>query len=732
MLQRWGSGKIKMSNTRSLDKSSNDCQPFFDRPDYTIAKQFLDLLAPDGNVKTFQVFDEAKKNRIRPAIFHGELNEHSDHLADLNLRGAGIFATINRTDGKGRKQKNIVGITAVFVDLDGSPLDPARKWKLKPHLIVESSHGKYHLYWFVTPDFPLDKFTPIQKALAAKFNGDPQVCDVSRVMRLPGFYHCKGELFLTRIIHTEPGLPRYTFEEIKKALGIEATTKQGEPAPQQEGILSANILAALTANETGDRWIYVQLHGGKFVYDASAGVWYKWEGHYWTEDITNESLVAVESVAEAYLAEADRQSQLFTEATRGNEKDRAAHHKKTADELAKRVFALRTRKRQENVRHLAAQGSDGLGIVGDEWDSDPWLLGCKNGVVRLRDGSFRPGQPADFIKTVCETEWQGKDAPCTTWDRFISEIIVDENFEPDKETAEYLQRLLGYGVTGLRQEHILPVFWGQGRNGKGTLFEALAHVLGPIARKVPSEILLASARPRDSAQARPDLMDLRGRRLCWCNETNEGRKLDLSLAKELAGGDTISARQLHGKITNFVPSHLLILSTNYAPQIPSIPTDPIWDRLALVPFRLKFVDNPEKATHERQRDKALLDKLKLEAPGILACLVNGAVAWQRDGLNPPENVSNATAAYQESEDVVGQFIEECCEADKNNKTLKAQAGPLHQAYKSWCISEGRNVDNSTRFGLNMKARFEKYRDNKDRRVYYTGIRLRNEPVQEAT
>src|SRR5262249_51898 len=140
-------------------------------------------------------------------VFNGTLARHWDALWELNAQGAGIYVTVNRTDGGGRKAENIVGIRALFVDLDGSPVDPVLQYRLPPHFVVQSSRAKFHAYWRVE-DVALDQFEGLQKALASRFGGDPNVHDLPRVLRLPGCYHCKGEPFPTRIVATYDG-PAY-------------------------------------------------------------------------------------------------------------------------------------------------------------------------------------------------------------------------------------------------------------------------------------------------------------------------------------------------------------------------------------------------------------------------------------------------------------------------------------------------------------------------------------------
>lgn len=173
------------------------------------ATAFLDALA-EGEVITFQTFDDNDKHKDKQLVrvLHGTLKEHATELERLNREGAGIFVTVNQTDGKGRGAANITKTRAVFVDLDGAPLGPVLEASVTPQIVIESSPGRYHAYWFVT-DLPLDQFKKVQQALAVKFNGDSKVIDLPRVMRIPGFFHQKkqGEPFLSRIIENTGGLP---------------------------------------------------------------------------------------------------------------------------------------------------------------------------------------------------------------------------------------------------------------------------------------------------------------------------------------------------------------------------------------------------------------------------------------------------------------------------------------------------------------------------------------------
>jgi len=213
------------------EAASADRQNKTTEVDFIEAKKFLQVLDPSGRF-TFQTFSEGQRKNGCPLtrILHGTFEEHKETLIFLNRSGAGIFVTVGRTDGSGRKKENITGIRAVFLDLDGVPLP--EEWPLKPHLIIESSPGKYHAYWWVESGFPMDQFESTQKAIAAKFNGDKAVCDLPRVMRIPGFFHQKKESFLSHIIRDCSQEPRYTINQILEAFpSVKTPPKNQTVAP---------------------------------------------------------------------------------------------------------------------------------------------------------------------------------------------------------------------------------------------------------------------------------------------------------------------------------------------------------------------------------------------------------------------------------------------------------------------------------------------------------------------
>jgi len=268
---------------------------------------------------------------------------------------------------------------------------------------------------------------------------------------------------------------------------------------------------------------------------------------------------------------------------------------------------------------------------------------------------------------VAQTPWHGLEAHAQNFMQFLNDI-----FKGEKELIEFVQRLLGLASSGILTEHIFPILWGPGRNGKTTLFESIKAVTGELSGPIQAEMLLKQTFTRSSAGPSPDIMGLQGKRIVWADEIEEGRLLNVAKVKWLVGGDTLIGRPVQGKKEiRFKPTHTLFLLTNHKPHIPA--DDPaIWQRVFLIEFSMSFVDDP-KGNNERQRDPYIREKLLDEAPGILAWLVRGFMDYYKYGLNPPASVKLNTNKYREDEDIIGQFIDEYCSMSRD---FKEQANPL--------------------------------------------------------
>jgi putative DNA primase/helicase len=309
------------------------------------------------------------------------------------------------------------------------------------------------------------------------------------------------------------------------------------------------------------------------------------------------------------------------------------------------------------------------------------------------------------------------------WEKFLSEV-----FSSNSDIIPFMQRLLGHALIGQVYEHIFPVFWGVGRNGKGTMLEVIKAVLGEYAGAVPKESIMSHKIKNASGAARADIMDFQGKRLMWASETDEGKNLDVSKVKWLTGGDTLKGRAPYGKrMIEFAPSHTLFLITNHKPRIGG-DDQAIFDRLRLIPFIERFVDDPQ-GEHEHKADKFLKEKLLSEASGILAWRVRGCIEWQKDRkFNAPDVVKNLTDEYQHEEDTIFQFIDQCCVVETEHVKPVGEetlASKVYEVFTNWMKSQGLFAWSNKRFSASMEQKG--YR--KGRRaagIFYQGVFVRQD------
>lgn len=416
----------------------------------------------------------------------------------------------------------------------------------------------------------------------------------------------------------------------------------------------------LTDSGNAERW--VSLHGARFRFHAARGCWFRWTGTRWAEDVEGEAHLATKEVARDYLVDA---TQLVP---------------RDALELVKWAAKSESAGARSAMLKLAAS-EPGMSVGANAWDSDPMSLNVDNGVLDLRTGELRPHSSADLFTKLAPTRYvAGAEAP--RFMRFLAEAL------PDPELRDFLQRLCGYALTGEVREHVLPIFYGSGGNGKGTLVETLSAVLGDYARAVPAELLMkrvgqSEAHPTERAQ-------LMGLRLAFASETEAGRALAESTVKMLTGGDSISARFMRQDFFEFLPSHKLILSTNHKPVIKGTDRG-IWRRVRLVPWDVV----------PAAPDPTLKQKLLAEREGILAWCVAGCLKWQAEGLGSAGAIDAATSEYRDESDVLGRFLSDCTVRVADARTRSAD---LYSTYKRWCDEQGESPWTQTSFGRALGER----------------------------
>lgn len=343
----------------------------------------------------------------------------------------------------------------------------------------------------------------------------------------------------------------------------------------------------------------------------------------------------------------------------------------------------------------------------EQWDADPWLLNTQAGVVDLRTGTVRAAQRTDYMTKITATE-PGSDRHL--WNAFISRITGR-----DEALADFIQRMCGYALTGSTREHALFFLWGTGANGKSVFINTISGLLGDYAKTAPVEAFIAS-----NGEHHPtDLAGLQGSRLVTAVETEDGRCWAESKLKALTGGDRIAARFMRQDFFEFVPQFKLVIAGNHKPGLRSV-DESIRRRFHLIPFTVTIPEN--------ERDPELAEKLRNEWPGILGWMIEGCLAFQHDGLKPPDAVRDATGEYLASEDTLARWMEDCCIQLPNCSQTSAA---LFASWRTWCEQNQEYAGSHKRFSQNLEERgFNREHGRSGNRFVGIGLRVEGGPERE--
>jgi putative DNA primase/helicase len=441
---------------------------------------------------------------------------------------------------------------------------------------------------------------------------------------------------------------------------------------------------ALTDTGLGERFAAQHGYRVKYIYPWSK--WLYYDGQRWNPDCLGRIEQAAKETIRAIYEEAAGET----------------------DDASREALADFARRSESATKRAAmiqlARSEPDIPVDPNAFDKDPFALNCSNGTVDLRTGTLHPHVPMDMFSKLCPVSFD-PEATCSTW---LS--CLDRYFNCNAPLINFIKRLIGYFLTGSVEEQILVILHGGGQNGKSTLIEVVLKMLGPdYGMKAASDFLMV--KKGDSHPT--DKTDLFGKRLVACMETEDGRRLSESLVKELTGGDAIRARRMREDFWQFDPTHKIILATNHRPVVRG--TDlAIWRRLRLIPFDV--------AIPPAERDKKLVGKLLFELPGILAWAVQGCLDWQRSGLSEPPEIVLATNTYRKEQDMVGDFLTQCCVLEEDSFDRFSR---IIAAYKDY--SGDKNIT-SRRLGTALLERgYDRYTNNG---TFYRGIRVLSSPVEK--
>ena len=454
--------------------------------------------------------------------------------------------------------------------------------------------------------------------------------------------------------------------------------------PQTRAKTEAPILS-----EIGNAERFASEYRGEVLYCHSQRSWFVWDGTRFAPDD--------DAQVERYAKQVVRQ--LCREAADIEDKDKRE---------ATLKFALRSES-DHGIRALLnrAAAEEGIPVRVNQLDADGWLLNVQNGTIDLRTGELKPHSPANCISKLAPVHFD-PNAQCPRWLQFLEQI-----FAPHPDLLDFVQRAVGYSLTGDVREECLLLLHGTGRNGKGTFLGTLQAMLGDYASTADFSTFISRG---DDRGPRDDVANMRGRRMVVSQEVREGAPLAEALIKWLTGGDTVRARNLYERSVEWRPTHHLWLAVNRKPVIRGTDTG-IWSRIRLILFDVSFVG---------REDKKLKSDLLEELPGVLAWAVDGCLKWQRDGLGSCAAVQAATNGYRAESDQIARFLLDEC---TSGQYMKAKARLLYGRYRGWADRTGEDVMTETAFGLSICERgFQGKRTNGGK--VYLGLGLRDQGSDE--
>lgn len=440
-------------------------------------------------------------------------------------------------------------------------------------------------------------------------------------------------------------------EAILAALREENATRCDPPMPDGQLRKIARSIAQKPPAGSGERFTDLG-NARRFIMQHQQDVravpsqrksWYIWEGPRWIIDESGEVERRAKGTVRSLYVEA---SHVSDEETR----DAILKHAAKSEQASKIRGLLELAKTEPEIT-----------LTMDQLDADPYLFNVENGTINLKTGSIRAHRRKDLITKLAPVEYDEK-ARAPRWEQFLREVMSE-----DEELVHFIQNAVGYTMTGDTREECLFFMYGTGRNGKSKFLEVLRTLLGGYAQQADFNTFLA----RRSEGPRDDLAGMRGARLVTASEADSERGFDSAVLKQLTGGDTIRARHLYESSFEYRPQHKLWLAANHKPMVKE-QTEAFWSRIRLIPFTVTF--------SQVQRDKELLSKLVAELPGILNWAIQGALRWQKEGLQEPKAVRRATKLYREENDVLGEFLVQRCVFEENAWTSTSQ---LYREFTEW-------------------------------------------------
>lgn len=519
------------------------------------------------------------------------------------------------------------------------------------------------------------------------------------------FWCQKDEAQIDRIFRSS-GLMRPKWDEKRGAVTYgqmtitKAVASCGEVYTPQRGVADTELAIGLFGKkkprvlknydrtDTGNAHRLYDRCNGEIRYSYNRKKWYYWTGKMWALDETGEikkycDLVLADMKAQAFEIddEAEREAFLKWVNSCGNSNRKAAMITET--------------------QHL-----DGIPVLPDQMDAYQEYLNCQNGIVNLRNGELMPHVPEFMMSKICLCEYDVSDKKPEKWLKFLDDVC-----NGDQELIRYLQKCVGYSLTGSTREQCAFFLYGLGNNGKSTFLETVSDILGTYGANAQPDTLMAR-RDGSGNGANSDIARLKSARFVSTEEPSEGVRLNEGLVKQLTGGGKVTCRFLFGDEFEYEPEFKIWIATNHKPVIRGTDIG-IWRRIRLIPFEVNIP--------KERVDKNLKYKLREEMPQILHWAVEGCMMYAREGLEMPECVRKATAEYKSEMDLLQAFADACVVIDYTVPD-GVPANELYSAYVRWAERNNEYVMTSRKFFTEIGKKLpEKKREAKG--IVYRQIRL---------
>ena len=421
--------------------------------------------------------------------------------------------------------------------------------------------------------------------------------------------------------------------------------------------------------QIGNGRMFVDFFRSIILMNDTRGRWYIYDGRVWRPDQHDIKIAEMaKDFRDALLAFAPS---ITSEDTRNR--------------YLKRVDALDQRKYRDLMVKDAASDPT-VTVDMSAFDRDKFLFNCHNGTINLITGEFRPHDPKDMLTKMTEVDYV-PDAVCERWLTFMDEVM-----EGDKERIKYLQKAIGYAMSGdTRLECMFILYGATSRNGKGTTMETVLRILGEYGRTAKPD-MLSKKGFADSSGPSEDVARLNGARMVNVSEPEKSMQIDASLTKQMTGNNILTARFLRENSFEFKPQFKLFIDTNHLPQISDMTLFES-DRIKIIPFNRHFT------AEERDIDLKSFFAKPENLSGILNWCLEGFKLYMQEGLDMPDSVEAATTQYRQQSDRIMMFTSQCVRK-KIGQELRAQA--VYTRYKDWCAENGFKYENASNFRKKME------------------------------